>query len=458
MSGPTDKSTDSIGGAKQPSSKKMRFTNSAKGVRRYTERFHQTFQHYIGGSDKGIADVSEKLLYAAASSAANAQKCWRINNRLHVVPYYNLGASIAPQQWQKLQHRAGRIRVKKLGFKIKGLEVMEETAVTRSSTLVVENRFESRPKLQMFVDHEHKFDLYAGTLPDASSGDSARQAGAVIGTFGANGATTTVTVPHVPSFTAGLNQANSGASLTSPIPGDFDDGELNQAAWYIPLWQKPTAADDAEFVGKEPTGQLDTIAVAFEAHNVLNNNELDENDEYEHTWENPAVEWHACQWSEFQWQDVNSEGATNVWYGTAPSWPATRLDALRMTYHMDLAAMTRDLKTQRTNMSNWYNSGNPNETVDQHAADSDSYRPQMHYLRLDPIYTKLGNMKLNARLWVEYFSELEIEEWDFPAYQQLETITSRTLNNGMQRPKWNLNCMGWNTVGAVKTERYADAV
>jgi len=292
--------------------------------------------------------------------------------------------------------------------------------------------------------------------PAGSSNDSARNCQALIGTFSANSATTlTPLVPQVPTFIGGLNRGStSTCPLVAPVPSSFDDGELNESQWFIPLWTPPQQSGNGEFVNKTTQGKTEEIAVGFEAHNVLDNIELDETDGYEYHWKNPCSEWHACQFGNFFWQGIKT--ADNVWYGTAPFWPPSRQTALGVSYHHEAVNYVRDIQQVAINKAQNWDSGEPPLTIDAQTLSEGDYKPALHYVRLDPVYTRLGAMKLNAKIVVEYQMELEVEEWEFPVQQEYEMVsgTSINMNESMARAQWNILINPFHNTGASANDFY----
>ena len=141
------------------------------GRNTYTRCYKRTYCHYI--SNVGATSVqapTQVNAYAKAFPTTPGQsKCNFYYEGAYVVPYHNVGVATVPGTWNRDFCNVDKVRVKGFGFKVKSITVLQEQIVTRSSSTSLENTFQGKPHLQMFIDHEHLYDRNVGHVTAAGA-------------------------------------------------------------------------------------------------------------------------------------------------------------------------------------------------------------------------------------------------------------------------------------------------
>ena len=71
---------------------------------------------------------------------------------------------------------ADKVRIRSFGFKIKSVTVLQEQIVTRAASTSLENTFQGKPHLQMYVDREHLYDRCVGLTTAAGASQPTAEA------------------------------------------------------------------------------------------------------------------------------------------------------------------------------------------------------------------------------------------------------------------------------------------
>lgn len=382
--------------------------------------YKRTYQHYINNTNSAPNFTARTLFNVGTTPTPLPGIEW--NEGLFPIPYYNLGAALDPGKYSREFANVGRVKLLSLGYTIKKISVMQETLTTRGSTTVVENTFEGKPFFMRFRDRQHLFDQCVGY----AGATTAVQAGCMAYTESSQNAQGIAYAGVMPTFT-NVNQLYPGNASSSNMvvqwPASQAQGNMKQASFYVRVPNTNSEGTavapggDGLVPGDGGTG-VSPVAPASCYLSILDYIDCDvlsEQDEISFTWHNrlPA-------WRNTTRQDQLTFGSLALQTGQlgtiANGWPANRVAALSEPYRLSLANEVEDWGegTLVSSQGSLY-LDNPNIPPSD-ANNFSDVRPEVHYLKMNPVYGPVGQITLVGYLVIEYHMTLELEDaaYTFP--------------------------------------------
>ncbi len=328
-------------------------------------RSEQTFWHYISNNmdasycKPGILDAKGVIL---------------ADYGYHIIPYNNLGAAWSPANYEKLTFGAQRIKLLKMGYKVRHFNTLLEQVTARASSTFIENVFDSRPHALEWHDHEHVFD---SGLSDELE----------------------------PAHASELNQkqkfAQMNDNLSKADPTSLQGGLLARAYW---LLQNNANQNFA------PGEQLINV------YDYANINARKDGEKWSHEWVNPGPVWMGVgRFSGLPWQaftqdpDAHKSGFNKYGY-----WPRKRTDAISEYYfqndpiwpiHGGIAAQGTPVAPPSV----------PGTIPAVNAITAPSMKaatctPPYAYIKLNPLHGPTSPITMAAIMLITYFQEVLVEE------------------------------------------------
>jgi len=125
--------------------------------KRHVHTFSRTYQHYITNN----TNLETHNTVFVAGGDGHRTYTMRYDHQLHVIPYYNLGASSSPSQYFCSLLRRGIYRLISTGFRMHTFIPFEQRISNTAGTFLT-NDWNYRPQLLLFKDTRHKLDDYLG--------------------------------------------------------------------------------------------------------------------------------------------------------------------------------------------------------------------------------------------------------------------------------------------------------
>lgn len=324
------------------------------------------------------------------------------HENLYVVPYHNRGIAIWPAQFYRLVQTNDAIQVLEMGFEIKKVTILQENLTTRASTAILENTFQSRPSIYMYVDDEHIFDNAVGE-PELTSYLTDNAFNPAMGD----------PISPYPSFSAVYpTRVTSNANM-------FDDAAT------APCWASTQQAGSLINCSMYYQNQGDDTP--WTMHDALPAHEFGEpvGPGKRFVWKNPKPEWERIQGYSYR---INKETEFSRITDTSngnPLW-GSRDRALSMVYRGTTLPETTDDAVQVT-----ADREIPERSSDQYGSQgpmSTSYSPPYVYLKVEPLNGPNSPMTIVVRLMMEYFIKVRVKQ-DTTTPMWIQPTPANTGNN-----------------------------
>nr|WAQ80632.1 MAG: hypothetical protein [Parvoviridae sp.] len=417
MTTPNSQPVDSVQGNLSSKGQPTRI-NRSLGKTSYTRTFKRTYIHYISNDGAQPAHAPINWHNGTADDV-----CDQSMEGLVAIPYDNVGVAIPPSSYATMLTDIGRVQVLSLGYTCKRITTLQENLVSRASSTIMENVFESKPYLMRYIDYEHMLDNYVGRTVYPS----AEQNGVLMAQQ--QHASSNRVTPYRPSFAYGNN------AFLDPYPNTQVDGSLDKTAWYIQQCNYPPPLDPlVPHPLVRPGG--------FIALDLFDTDIITENDTFGHTWHNPSPQWHSTCTQPMTYRLVTDP--TPPTGAIRESWihafPSTRVEALTHAYRATLQDDNQDVNTDQ--IESLYSAqpgiaSTDNDNPPFNTCSSD-FRPPVNYLKMPPIKGPTGDLSLVAQLIVEYTCTLKFERASFGTRPQLFVLADNDDNKTMIRPQWSL--------------------
>lgn len=336
------------------------------------QRFSRRYSHYIDSSNNESS-------YTARANFIGLDAVGEFRDGCSSIPYQNLGVAMSPTQYVNLTAVATELKVHSLGFEIKKITILQENLTTRAQGTTLENTFQSRPSVLMFVDGEHLLDETVGelglTTHGAYTGNNPNRPRLQIG------------LQNLPSFATGANNDATVGDFAKIYPSSQTDGGLKEVSWYL----RNQVADIAQ------TG--------FFIDDLIDPIVLGESEKHSFEWKNPTPRWHKNGRHPYNavWNSVATTPGVNDRDGY---WPPTRASALQTVYQGSMFDHTADNAYDST--ANTINGAERGGLGSKGSViwSGDSV-PPYNYIKLPPLWGPTSKMNFTVELWVEYFADIE---------------------------------------------------
>lgn len=364
-------------------------------------RFKNTFEHYV--NNVGGNPVVRTVTNMVPGNYAGLEN----HEGLYVVPYHNRGIAFIMQQFYRLVQNVDAVKVRKMGFRIKKVTVLQEALTTRASTTILENTFQSRLSCFLYVDNEHLLDNLVGEpglteyLTPSAFNPALSDPQSVYPSFAA------VSPTRVTSNAAMFQHA---ATLPCWATSQQAGSLINCSIYYQNLadnlpWTMHDVLTGIEF--GEPVEGVKIMSQNF-------------------TWENPKPEWEMIQGYGFKInKNPDYSRGTDTSNGS-PLW-ATRERALSMVYRGTIHPEATDDAVQIGPSREF-----ADRASDQYGVNnllSKSYSPPYVYLKVEPIQGPTGPMTFTMRIMFEYHIQVEVKQYSvLPGWVQ-DTLFTGDLDN-----------------------------
>lgn len=390
-------SVDTATGQIEPPPGKTYFTTGKEtGSRRLT--FTNTFEHYITNTNgvPTVATVTNLVptMYAGLEA----------HEGLYVVPYHNRGIAMQRRVFNRITQVHDKIKIHKMGFRMKKVSCLQENLTTRASTTILENTFQSRPSCFMYIDEHHKFDNLVGEpnltsyLTDNAFNPCLSDPQSVYPSFAA----------ICPTRVTSNADMFKEAATTCWANNQFSGSLINCSMYYQNLgdnttWTMHEHIPAHEF--GEPNGDPKTNSF---------------------TWINPKPEWERIQGYGFQVPRAEQFSMPGETVNGNPLW-SSRERALSMVYrgviHPECTDDAVEISVDRVEFhrgSDEYGSQGPM---------SESYSPPYVYLKVEPMQGPTGPVTFIFRILMEYFIEIEVaQDTGTPAWVQCTPFNAQLDN------------------------------
>ena len=432
---PVDSSQGTI---KEPN---LSINKSTHGGRCWTKTYKRTYCHYI--SNVGATPVQQPTQvnsYAKAiPTAAGQSKCNFYYEGAYAIPYHNVGVSTVPGTWMRDFANVDKVRVLGFGFKIKGITVLQEQIVTRSSSTSLENTFQGKPHLQMFIDHEHTYDQHVGyTTAAGAAQTTAEHAHCMWAMIGQTYTTQTQSVkpwnigPSQPTFvdTSIISTNNTWMDVYPQTQGA---GELPHVGLYIMESGVGTSANPS-WPGMIP----DPIFSYVNRHqftDMLDCQIIGEGDTPGYFWKNPNPDWRLIGRNDYSYCNHDNSITSNA----TTSFPPTRQAALSWPYRRfwfnEVTEKGRNNYGKDHDVEYEY-ANRP--TGAEHASEDiwSTLVPPNVFLKVEPLLGPTGAINITAQVMIEYTCELEFHEGKFGLINNFSQIAPTTTAIGMTRNQY----------------------
>lgn len=387
------------------------FSKSGLGNRTFVKRFVNTYEHYL--KSDGADGECPKVGILTNATVVNNQRCWQVQHTMSPIPYFNLGAATQVREWCENFRDAGRVRVLKLGYRIKDIQFIEQRLKSVASTTTLENNFISKPRVMVYADPEHRFDMFLGRGASAQS-TTALEAKCLFAQYTELSTGHPRTKPMMMETFAYLNYGVDSWKMARSIPNSFLDGQMPICAWYLPCWDT-TQCNTSTGIITNGENRYSAKEIQDFTHpaEVLHGIPLGDSGKHDFMWHNPAPNWIGVAPTQFFWQ--SGTALDDKWKSIGIGWPQSRQEACEFAYRKTILDDTRDVARMPASVSGGWNvtgtDGAPVGEVNFNTmTESHSYRPPIHYLHIPPIYTPVDEMQVSAKILIEYVMEVEIEK------------------------------------------------
>ena len=376
-------------------------------------------------------------------------KCNYYYEGAYVVPYHNVAVSTMPRHWITDFVNVDKVRIKSLGFKVKNITVLQEQIVTRAASTSLENTFQGKPHLQMFIDGHHSYDRNVGHTP-AGGGPvgmaSAEHAHCMwaMGGKKVNGVTAANTPwnvnPSQPTFIEpSIISVNN--YFLEPYPQTQAQGELPHVGLYM-LESYPGQTTTFPWATMKPN---DKYAV-LNRHmfvDVFDTKIVSEGDQPGFVWVNPEADWRTICREDYSYPDKDQQVARN----STTSFPPTRDSAMSWPYRRFWSNETTEKGRNNYTKDHDAEFDYYNRTIGNTHSSSDIWSdnvPPNVFLKVEPLLGPTGPINITAQVYIEYTMELEFHEARYGMMTDLHLVTPAA--QGVGRPNNQYGVRGTNTI------------
>ena len=419
---------------------------SPNGGATYSRHYRRTYCHYISnvGSTPSQVPLQVKAYAKAIPNSAGQTFCNYYYEGAYVVPYHNCAVSTMPRHWITDFMNADKVRIRSFGFKIKSVTVLQEQIVTRAASTSLENTFQGKPHLQMYVDREHLYDRCIGlTTAAGASQPTAEAAHCMWAMRGAqiNGATQSVKPWNIaasqPTFVE-PNVNNVNNYWLEAYPASQGAGELPHVGLYV-LESIPGQTATYPWAAMQPDARY-SQSNRHQFIDVLDCHTFGEGDTPGFMWDNANPDWRNIAREDYSFADKD-QGAIRL---STTSFPPTRDQAFGFPYRRfwanEVTEKGRNDWTDDHGSAFEYYTRVCGNTHSGSEIFSDNVPPNV-FLKVEPLLGPTGPINITAQVYIEYTMTLEFHEGRFGLMVDSYQVGPSTLGYGRPCNQYGIRSM-----------------